>query len=371
MTKPSPSSKKSSQKTSLRGKIVLRRPTLLAITLLLAGAILSTVTALTWSLPTPSILLLAQASILVAGAVATLWLSQSISDPLQKVVHAIEELEKGKYKTETLADIIVRDDNLGKLGRSFNHLAGEFSARDRRLKLLRKVIPTGVGLSAEKDFNRLLETIVIESQNIANADGGTLYMIEGNQLKFMIVRNTVMDLATGGTTGVPISFPPLSLINKQTGEPNHCNIATHAALINDTVNIPDAYNADGFDFSGTREFDWQTGYHSQSFLSIPLQNDEQQAIGVLQLINARDPETGEVIPFVADEVFETLVLLASISLTAYIHQAQLRREIEKLNIEIDQTKKTRLVNEITETDYFRDLLTKVSALRAKRKRSSD
>jgi phage regulator Rha-like protein len=77
-----------------------------------------------------------------------------------------------------------------------------------------------------------------------------------------------------------------------------------------------------------------------------------------------------VVPFVVDEVFETLVLLASISLAAYIRQAQLRKEIEKLNIEIDRTKQTRQVAEVTETDYFRSLLKKVRELRKKKQTKS-
>ncbi len=306
--------------------------------------------------------------VLLVGVVASLWLSRRISDPVARITQAAGAVETGEYKRSVLAEVINRGDELGRLGRVFDRMAREVLARDRRLKLLRKVIPAGVGLSSERDFNRLLETIVTESQAIANADGGTLYMLEGKQLKFMIVRNTSMNFAMGTSTDAPIPFPPLPLYDKETGEPNHRNIATHAALLRQAVNIPDAYAAEGFDFSGTREYDQRTGYHSQSFLSIPLESDDQEVIGVLQLINAQDPETGKVVPFVVDEVFETLVLLASISLAAYIRQAQLRREIEKLNIEIDRAKQSRQVSEITETDYFRALLKKVRQLRNKKKR---
>ena len=52
----------------------------------------------------------------------------------------------------------------------------------------------------------------------------------------------------------------------------------------------------GFDFSGTKSYDSKTGYHSKSFLTVPLKNHENEIIGVMQLINARD-ENGEVISF--------------------------------------------------------------------------
>lgn len=312
----------------------------------------------------------ASAGALVVGVAASLWLSRRISDPVTRITQAATAVEKGEYNRAILASVVGRRDELGRLGRVFDRMAREVSARDKRLKLLRKVIPAGVGLSSEKDFNRLLETIVSESQAITNADGGTLYMLEDGQLKFMIVRNNSMNFVMGGLSGQPVTLPPLSLHDEKTGEPNHHNIAAHAALVRQPVNIPDAYAAEGFDFSGTREYDQRTGYHSQSFLSIPLESDDQQVIGVLQLINAQDPETGAIIPFIVDEVFETLVLLASISLAAYIRQAQLRREIEKLNIEIDRAKQSLQVAEITETDYFHSLLIKVRQLRAKKKPKS-
>jgi hypothetical protein len=51
----------------------------------------------------------------------------------------------------------------------------------------------------------------------------------------------------------------------------------------------------GFDFSGTRQFDARTGYRSQSFLTVPMKNHEGEVIGVLQLINAID-DRGQVVP---------------------------------------------------------------------------
>ncbi|MBN2385657.1 MAG: GAF domain-containing protein [Anaerolineales bacterium] len=308
------------------------------------------------------------AFVLIGGVLASSWLSRRVSDPVMKVTAAATAVENGKYKTSLLHAITGRSDELGRLGRVFDRMALEVSARDRRLKLLRRVIPVGVGLSTEQDFNRLLEAIVIESQALTNADGGTIYFLEKQQLKWMIVRNEKLGFAMGGTTGKPVQFAPLPLKDPETGEPNHGNVATHAALVNQPVNIQDAYQAKGFDFSGTRAFDARTGYRSKSFLTIPLEGEEKQVIGVLQLINARDPETDEVIAFASDEVFETLMLLASTALVAYLRLDKLRKEIEKLNIQIDEAKMTRQVSEITETEYFRTLKGKVQQMRSKQKK---
>ena len=72
--------------------------------------------------------------------------------------------------------------------------------------------------------------------------------------------------------------------------PTRKNVASYAALTGQTINIPDAYDAEGFDFSGTRKFDEMNAYRSTSFLTVPLRDREEAVIGVLQLINARDAD---------------------------------------------------------------------------------
>ena len=66
-------------------------------------------------------------------------------------------------------------------------------------------------------------------------------------------------------------------------------VAAYAAHHDQTVNIADAYTEEGFDFSGTRNFDKKTGYRSQSFLTVPMKNHEGEIIGVLQLHQRAGP----------------------------------------------------------------------------------
>ena len=61
--------------------------------------------------------------------------------------------------------------------------------------------------------------------------------------------------------------------------PNDCMVAAYAAITGNTVNIADACAAQGFDFSGTRQFDARTGYRSRSFLTVPMKNHEGEVIG--------------------------------------------------------------------------------------------
>jgi HD-GYP domain-containing protein (c-di-GMP phosphodiesterase class II) len=161
----------------------------------------------------------------------------------------------------------------------------------------RRLIDIGIALSAERDHDRLMERILLEAKDLCNADGGTLYLRDEEDLRFAIMRTDSLDIAMGGTTGKGIPFPPLRLHDPKTGEANHANVATHVALSGETVNVNDAYETERFDFSGTKKFDEGTGFRSKSFLAVPLKNHEGDVIGVLQLLNAQDPDSGDVIAF--------------------------------------------------------------------------
>jgi GAF domain-containing protein len=152
----------------------------------------------------------------------------------------------------------------------------------------------------------------------------------------------------------------------ESGQPNHRNIATHVALSRESVNIADAYQAtQDFDFSGTRAFDQQTGYRTTSVLAIPLKSPDGTVLGVLQLINALSPETGKPVPFEPgiQQMIDSLALLAAAALSASLREKQLRQEIEALRIEINEGRKQRQVEEITESEYFQSLKGKVQQLR--------
>ncbi len=183
------------------------------------------------------------------------------------------------------------------------------------LERLRRLNDIGVALSAEGSTERLLERILESARELTNADGGTLYLRgDEDSLHFEIMLNDSLGIRLGGTSGEAIGFEPLPLYD-EAGRPNHTMVAAHAALEKVTVNIPDAYEAEAFDLSGTRAFDTKTGYRSKSFLTVPMVNHEARVIGVLQLINARSE--GAVVPFSAEDqqLVESLSSQAAVALT--------------------------------------------------------
>jgi HD-GYP domain-containing protein (c-di-GMP phosphodiesterase class II) len=185
------------------------------------------------------------------------------------------------------------------------------------LNQLDRLNSIGVALSAEHDHKRLLETILLGAKELTNADGGTLYSVtEDKKLKFEIMRTLSLDIAMGGTTGKEITFPPLP-IYLENGAPNTNMVAAYSVVNATTVNIADAYLTEGFDFSGTRKFDETTGYRSKSFLTVPMKNHENEIIGILQLINAIDPITNQIIAFSDSHqrLVESLASQAAVAIT--------------------------------------------------------
>ncbi len=168
------------------------------------------------------------------------------------------------------------------------------------VKLVEQLTAIGAALSAEDNFEHLLEIIMTEAQKIARADGGTLYhRTDDDMLEFAIIRNDTLTIAYGGRAALKAPFAPLPLYDPKTRKPNQHILAAYAVLGKEPVNIADVYHTQGFDFEGARQFDSEHGYRTQSVLAIPMVSHTREVLGCLQLINARDATTGEVIPFSA------------------------------------------------------------------------
>jgi HAMP domain-containing protein len=328
-------------------------------------------------------LLRARQQILIAGAVVALIalalsfiFRAQIAGPIRRLTRVAEQIRGGDLTVE--AQVESRDE-IGRLATTFNRMTGQLrqtltqvrNEKKRADDLLDVVIPIGVALSSEKDFNQLLERIVLEAKAFCHASAGTLFLrTEDDNLKYMIVRDDLRVSAFGGTSGNPIPFSPLSLYDPASGEPNHRNAAAHAALTGTSINIPDAQAAPEFDHMEPNELDSSTSH--TSLLTIPLKNGAGEVIGVLQLLDAIDPHSGQVIPFDDNlqQLIESLSSLAVAALEAYLRERSLRQEIQQLRIEIDEVKRQQQVEAIVESDFFQNLRSKARAIRS-RNRGAD
>jgi len=205
---------------------------------------------------------------------------------------------------------------------------------------LERLNAIGAALSSERNLPRLLEQILVAAKTITHADAGTLYRVTEDRraLRFEIVCNDTLGLAPGGS---PAGFADLPLHTPE-GVPNKKLVAVCAVLEDRTINVADAYAEAGFDFSGTRAFDARSGYRSESFLTVPMRNHEGSIIGVLQIINAKHPETGQIQRFdlAAQRLAESLASQAAIALTnrQLIDQLEALFEsfIRLINLAIDE-----------------------------------
>ena len=174
---------------------------------------------------------------------------------------------------------------------------------------IKKMSDIGRALSGVYDLNALLEMIVDQARSFTNADAGTLYIVEDETLRFQIVQNDSLKICMGGKTGETIPFPPVEL--------KESNVSAFVALKGKSVNIPDVYDTNLFDFTGPKKFDQSTGYRSKSMLVVPMKNHDNDVIGVLQLLNATNPVNNEVIAFSQDyeNLSESLASQAAVSIT--------------------------------------------------------
>lgn len=179
-------------------------------------------------------------------------------------------------------------------------------------------------LGAVQSSGRLLQAIVEDAMSLTNADGGTLYLVKDGELHFEIVRNKSLGISFGGSgKPIPDHFRSIQL---NRGEGKH--VCVHVIQSGVTANIKDAYDSTAVDFQGTRAMDQATGYRSKSFLAVGLFDHNNEPVGVLQLLNAIDENTGVVQEFTDEQesLIEALAGMAAVS----INNTTLREGVETL-----------------------------------------
>jgi len=142
--------------------------------------------------------------------------------------------------------------------------------------LLEKMISIGIKLSAEKDADTLIKMILEESMIITKSDGGSIYIVvedsNGKKLRFQYTKNNSKTFPFNSFT-MPIDETSIAGHSAFTGEP--CSFKSMAET-EDKIGVK--YND---------SFDKENDYHTVNMLVIPMKNLEDEAIGVVQLINKK------------------------------------------------------------------------------------
>ncbi|MCP4677123.1 MAG: GAF domain-containing protein [Deltaproteobacteria bacterium] len=188
----------------------------------------------------------------------------------------------------------------------------------RREYEVSQLVEIGKSLSAIRDVDRLLDMILAKARFLAGADAGSIYVIEGDAdeiadrtLRFKLSQND------------SLAYESKEFVMPVTTE----SIAGAAAIMKKTINLPDVRNLPkDAPFHYDPSSDERTGYHTRSILAVPMINQNDDVLGVVQLINKKlSPGVKltnlldfdrEVIPVDArsQELVETLASQASVAM---------------------------------------------------------
>ena len=187
-------------------------------------------------------------------------------------------------------------------------------------KLVHNLNKIGIALTSEHNLDKLLEMIVREARNLVCCDAGSLYIKRDGYLDFVVSQNDTLTKRLGEAK-IKELFKTFSLpITKE-------SVSGYTALTGEILNIPDVYDIPkNREYKINSDYDYRNQYKSKSMLVVPLKDNENKVIGVIQLINALD-KSGSVIPFSGEMVEEFVCSLGSQAAIA-IKNAQLTKELK-------------------------------------------
>ena len=145
---------------------------------------------------------------------------------------------------------------------------------------LQEIIQLSSEVTEINDLDLLLEKNLAKARAFVNADAGSIYIREGDQLRFSHSQTETLSkkLALGKKLFYTSFVLPIN---------NH-SIAGYIANTGDILNISDVYTIPfylPYDFS--KNFDIVSHYRSKSMLTVPLKTTRGDIAGVLQMINAK------------------------------------------------------------------------------------
>ncbi len=172
-------------------------------------------------------------------------------------------------------------------------------------------------LNHVKDVDSLLDNILYEARLFTKADSGSIYLVEGNKLKFSYVQNDTLAKIDETNNKYIYSIFEIPI--------NDNSIAGYVALTGKSLIIDDVYKIPKkVPYSFNSYFDSMSSYKTQSMLTVPLITSRQNIIGVMQIINAKNSK-GDVIPFTEDD--RMYVAFFSNNASVAIERAKMTREI--------------------------------------------
>jgi len=198
----------------------------------------------------------------------------------------------------------------------------DFRALEERLRQAEERIAAlnriGIALSAERDLERLLETILTESRRFSGSEAGSLYLAEeapdgGRRLRFKLAQNEAVSFA----------------FQERTVGVDEGSLAGWVAVHGLPLVLEDAYAIPkDAPYRHNDAFDVATGFRTRAMLVVPMKDHRGDLVGVLQLMNRLGPRGAETYPEDLVPLVLSLATQAAVCLKANQLTASIRRLFE-------------------------------------------
>ncbi len=199
------------------------------------------------------------------------------------------------------------------------------SGLQEQLMALNKI---GIALSREQDLNQLLTLILTESRLFTSAEAGSLYVREGEQLRFSVTQNDLLEVRRKAELKAqkrPLEVAPSNFTGFYVSL-DKGSLAGYVGVTAKVLNIADAYKIPASkEYKFNRSFDEKNNYRTKSMLIVPMKDASGNVVGVIQLINAHKGKA--IVPF--DKHFENLVLSLASQAAIAIRNAMLTQELKE------------------------------------------
>ena len=180
---------------------------------------------------------------------------------------------------------------------------------------VQQIIQIDSELNKIRDYDILLERVLLEARRVVHADAGSIYVKEGDVISIKFAHNDTKqkDLPPGEKQAYPHFSIPI----------DEKSISGYVAMTGELLNIPDVYNLPpGLPFSYATAYDAKVNYKTTSMLTVPLKSQNNVVLGVIQIINAMGPD-GKVEAFTKQD--ESLVTHFAANATVALQRAYMTR----------------------------------------------
>ena len=141
-----------------------------------------------------------------------------------------------------------------------------------------------------KGLEAILERVLTKARRVTRAEGGTIFVREGNTLHFAVVQNDALKRRLG-------EQEMRRRLQEEPLEMSQQSVTGYVGLTGRALNVYDAYRIPAgrpYRFNGA--FDERNNYRTVSMFLAPIHDQSKTVLGVLLLINAMDPH-GRPVPF--------------------------------------------------------------------------